>query len=346
MASCSLTLLGGFGLRSADGRELALSTRKDRLLLAYLALNAGQPLARDRLAGLLWGDRGETQARDSLRQSLAALRQAFRQVELDPVTSDRDSVGFDPNGIEIDVITFERLAGDSRTHTRAAALYRGALLDGIDGVTQEFEAWRRPERERLASIAVHLVEQIAQSPAPSEAAVCLARQLLARDSLCEPVYRALMRLHVAGGERAAAFQLYASCRDALKQELNVAPDLQTETLYRDILTDRPAQSTTSEHAKPEADRPSIAVLPFSNLSRDPELDEVAPDERFLRWLASSTGGRYIGPGEKPSVMIDPDAARVVDERRETPLWRAPALGAWILLCAGAAWIVRRSAGLR
>jgi TolB-like protein len=274
LAACSLTLLGGLGLRSANGRELALSTRKDRLLLAYLALNSGQPLARDRLAGLLWGDRGETQARDSLRQSVAALRQAFRQIELDPVTSDRDSVNFDPNGIEIDVTTFERLAGDSRTHTQAAALYRGALLDGIDGVTREFEAWRRPERERLASIAVHLVEQIAQSPAPSEAAACLARQLLARDSLCEPVYRALMRLHVAGGERAAALQLYAACRDALKRDLNVAPDLQTETLYRDILTDRPAQSMAREPVKPEAERPSIAVLPFSNLSRDAELDHL------------------------------------------------------------------------
>jgi TolB-like protein/cytochrome c-type biogenesis protein CcmH/NrfG len=272
LAACSLTLLGGLGMRSADGRELALSTRKDRLLLAYLALNSGQPLARDRLAGLLWGDRGETQARDSLRQSLAALRQAFRQVELDPVTSDRDSVSFDPNGIEIDVTTFERLAGDSRTHTQAAALYRGALLDGIDGVTQEFEAWRRPERERLASIAVHLVEQIAQSPAPSEAAARLARQLLARDSLCEPVYRALMRLHVAGGERAAALQLYAACRDALKRDLNIAPDLQTETLYRDILTDRPAQSAASEQAEPAAEWPSIAVLPFSNLSGDREFD--------------------------------------------------------------------------
>lgn len=273
LAACSLILLGALGLRSADGRELALSTRKDRLLLAYLALNAGQPLARDRLAGLLWGDRGETQARDSLRQSLAALRQAFRQVELDPVTSDRDSVSFDPNGIEIDVITFERLAGDSRTHTQAAALYRGALLDGIDGVTQEFETWRRPERERLASIAVHLVEQIAQSPAPSEAAACLARQLLARDSLCEPVYRALMRLHVASGERAAALQLYAACRDALKRELNVAPDLQTETLYRDILTDRPSLDPPGEQAKP-AERPSIAVLPFSNLSRNADLDHL------------------------------------------------------------------------
>jgi TolB-like protein len=274
LAACSLRLLGGLGLRSADGRELALSTRKDRLLLAYLTLNTGRPLARDRLAGLLWGDRGETQARDSLRQSLAAIRQAFRQVDLDPVTSDRDTVSFDPNGIEIDVIAFEHLASETSTRPQAAGLYRGALLEGIDGVTQEFDTWLVPERQRLASIAVRLVEQIAQSPAPGEAAMCLARQLLAHDPLCEPVYRALMRLHAAGGERAAALKLYAACRDTLKKELDTTPDLQTETLYRDVLTERPAQSGAGEPVKQATDRPSIAVLPFSNLSRDADLDHL------------------------------------------------------------------------
>lgn len=272
LATCSLTLLGGLDLRSGDGKELALTTRKDRLLLAYLGLNAGRALARDRLAGLLWGDRAETQARDSLRQSLAAIRQAFRQVGLDPVVSDRDTVTFDPKGIDIDAVAFERRAGDARARSEAASLYRGALLEGIDGVTPEFEAWLGPERERLASIAVRLVEQIAQSEAPSEQAIGLARQLLARDRLCEPVYRALMRLHLAGGERAAALKLYAACRNALRLELDATPDLQTETLYRDILTERPAPALSP--LEPAAVRPSIAVLPFSNLSRDSDIDHL------------------------------------------------------------------------
>ena len=272
MAACSLTLLGGFGLRSADGRDLALSTRKDRLLLAYLALNAGRPLARDRLAGLLWGDRGESQARDSLRQSLAAIRQAFRQVDLDAIQSERESVSFNATGIEIDAVLFERLALQPGSQPQAASLFRGALLEGIDGMTPDFDAWLGPERERLASIAVRLVEQIAESAAPNETATCLARQLLARDPLCEPVYRALMRLHVVSGERATALKLYATCRDALKKELDATPDLQTETLYRDVLTDRPAQTAPAEQTAPAADRPSLAVLPFSNLSHDRDLD--------------------------------------------------------------------------
>jgi TolB-like protein/Tfp pilus assembly protein PilF len=272
VAACSLTLLGGFELRSADGRDLALSTRKDRLLLAYLALHAGRPLARDRLAGLLWGDRGETQARDSLRQSLAAIRQAFRLVALDPVHAERETLAFDLDGIAIDAIAFERLASEANSRGEAALLYRGPLLDGIDGLTPEYEAWLGPERERLVSVAIHLVEQIAQTCQPNEAAACLARQLLACDPLCEPVCRALMRLLVAGGARAAALKLYATCRDALKKELDATPDLQTESLYRDILIERP--SVSNGQAPLTVARPSLAVLPFSNLSGDVDLDHL------------------------------------------------------------------------
>jgi TolB-like protein/lipopolysaccharide biosynthesis regulator YciM len=272
LAACSLTLLGGFALRSTAGSELALSTRKDRLLLAYLALNAGRSLPRDHLAGLLWGDRGEAQARDSLRQSLAAIRQAFRQVGLDPVLSERERVGFDRDGIDIDAVAFERLATAAPVRPEALELYRGPLLDGIDGQAPDFEAWLGPERERLASIAVRLVERMAESGTPSELATCLARQLLARDPVCEPVYRALMRLHLASGERAAALKLYSTCQAALKKELDASPDLETETLYRDILTGRSAPRPGP--APLAAERPSIAVLPLNNLSRVPDLDHL------------------------------------------------------------------------
>lgn len=271
MGACSLTLLGGFGLRSADGKELALSTRKDRLLLAYLALSPGRPLARDRLAGLLWGDRGETQARDSLRQSLAAIRQAFRQAGLDPVTADRETVTFEPAGIDIDAAAFARMAPDHAACAQAASLYRGDLLEGIDGATPEFEAWLRPERERLAGLAIRAVEAAAARDQPNEAARHLAQHLLTHDRLCEPVYRALMRLRVAGGDRAGALKLYATCRDALKQELGITPDLQTETLYRDILTERPVGNAPAESV---SSKPSIAVLPFDNLSRDSDIDHL------------------------------------------------------------------------
>jgi TolB-like protein/Flp pilus assembly protein TadD len=270
-------LLGGFALVSGNGGALTLPTRKDKLLLAYLALSDGKPQPRDRLAGLLWGDRAETQARDSLKQALAEIRQAFRQAGLDPVRADRDSVTLQLDGIEVDAVEFSRLAMDAGACDRTVTLYRGDLLDGIDGVTAEFEEWLRPERERLCDLVVRVLERLVLASVPNGVAnetFRLGRHLLARDRLREPVYRALMRLHACKGERTEALKQYATLREVLKQELGVAPDAKTEELYRDILTDRLSPSSVTPAVEYSPDRPPIAVLPFNNLSGDASLNHL------------------------------------------------------------------------
>jgi len=85
---------------------------------------------------------------------------------------------------------------------------------------------------------------------------------------------------------------------------------------------------------------------FAVTTRDPELDEVAPDSGFLQWLAGITEGKYYAHGERGPAVRDPAANRTVWDRRETPVWRAPIVGLWICLFAGLAWIVRRRSGLR
>ena len=77
MAALHIKLLGGFEARRDSGEALALKGRKTQALLAYLALSPGQARSREELVGLLWGDRGEQQARASLRQSLSELRKAL-----------------------------------------------------------------------------------------------------------------------------------------------------------------------------------------------------------------------------------------------------------------------------
>ncbi|TNE89222.1 MAG: hypothetical protein EP330_12345 [Deltaproteobacteria bacterium] len=81
-------------------------------------------------------------------------------------------------------------------------------------------------------------------------------------------------------------------------------------------------------------------------TRDRELDEVVPDATFLAWLGPAGNGRTYAAGESGPVVRDPAATRVVWDRRETPIWRAPLLALILALCAGGAWIVRRRAGLR
>ena len=60
-------LLGGFEIRGADGRDQAPSSRKARGIVACLALPPGTAWSRDRLAAIFWSERGEAQARGSVR---------------------------------------------------------------------------------------------------------------------------------------------------------------------------------------------------------------------------------------------------------------------------------------
>ncbi|HZD57472.1 MAG TPA: hypothetical protein VE136_12145 [Anaerolineales bacterium] len=71
-----VTLLGQFEVRQ-DGRRLTIPTRNAQSLFAHLLLNAGQSHRRERLAGLLWPDASEENARSNLRHELWRLRKAL-----------------------------------------------------------------------------------------------------------------------------------------------------------------------------------------------------------------------------------------------------------------------------
>lgn len=107
-------------------------------------------------------------------------------------------------------------------------------------------------------------------------------------------------------------------------------------------THRVSVSVTTASNEPVGEAQTV----FAVTTRDPEMDEIAPDETFLRWLASSTDGIYHPPGELGPISTDPAAGRVVNERRETALWRAPVFTVWVALFAGLAFLIRRRSGLR
>ena len=88
----SLKMLGGFVLRDRGGAELSLPTRKIRALLSYLAVNADKPQSRERLMALLWSDRGERQARQSLNQALMSIRRLGEHQGVQLLDSDGERV--------------------------------------------------------------------------------------------------------------------------------------------------------------------------------------------------------------------------------------------------------------
>src|SRR5213079_2714188 len=77
MAHLSLSLLGRPQATLNGVAVAGFESQKVRALLAYLALEAARPHAREALAGLLWPEQPDHDARNNLRQALANLRQAL-----------------------------------------------------------------------------------------------------------------------------------------------------------------------------------------------------------------------------------------------------------------------------
>ena len=187
--------------------------------------------------------------------------------------TEHDTIGLDPTLIAVDALEFERLA-KAENWEEAAALYRGPLLDGHGLHDSAFEDWIRVEGTRLHDLAVAVHERLVGSRS-GEAAIAAAQQLLVLDPAREETHRLLMRLYAAAGQRAQALRQYDHCREVLQRDLQARPDAETEQLHRRIQNEaistavvRTVVAESDPASRPE-DRPSIAVLPFTNMSGDP-----------------------------------------------------------------------------
>lgn len=143
-----LVTLGSLQLNK-DSAPLLSGRRKVLALLACLLRKTPDPALRSELAVLLWSDRRETQAKQSLRQALAELRPIFG----DALLADSDSVLIDPDACWLDARAFEDAVRDGR-HEDAARLWGGDFLVGLDTVGGEaWTAWLTSERTTLRQAA-------------------------------------------------------------------------------------------------------------------------------------------------------------------------------------------------
>src|SRR5437762_12425266 len=133
-----LTLLGSFSV--GQDRPVTLRNKKAQALVAFLAMNPGVIHVRARLAALLWPDNNEDAARQSLRQCISTLRRDCPELSL---SSDHDLLGFEIGAVMTDVVEFGDAVSDPSIANlkRAAELYRGALLEGLDARSDRFDAW-------------------------------------------------------------------------------------------------------------------------------------------------------------------------------------------------------------
>jgi TolB-like protein/DNA-binding SARP family transcriptional activator/tetratricopeptide (TPR) repeat protein len=239
-AQWSLRLLGGFELASVPaGERLALPGKRERLLLAYLALSPNGRASRRKLAALFWGDTAEEAALHSLRNCLSALRKALGDAERRTLSSQGEDIVLDLSAFDTDVLTFRRLAAypDRAELEAAAELCSGDLLEGLGIESEEFESWRRTEsvchRDQSVEVLARLMAQF-EVAGETERAIETGTRILELEPLHEMVARKLMRLYGRSGRRGAAIGVYRSLAAALRAEIGAEPEAETRALFADI----------------------------------------------------------------------------------------------------------------
>ena len=125
----SLTIFGRLSLVDSNGVEIPLKSQKAKALLAYLALSSDKTRSREEIMALLWSDRGETQARASLRQMLFGLKQELNEQSSDTLLITSETISLNPKHIIVETPK----AGEE-------------LLSGFHLNDPAFDEWLRDER--------------------------------------------------------------------------------------------------------------------------------------------------------------------------------------------------------
>jgi predicted ATPase/DNA-binding SARP family transcriptional activator/Tfp pilus assembly protein PilF len=303
-----VNLLGQFEVLQ-DGRRLTIPTRNAQSLFAFLILNAGQAHRREQLAGLLWPDSSEENARSNLRHELWRLRKALEPEGKTCFLVDDLTIAFAPPcEYSLDVQRLEDVPLEgSRAEDLIAAVsvYHGQLLPGF------YDDWVFAERDRLQVLfearMARLLE-ILQTEGRWAAVLDWGIRWIALGEWPEPAYRALMSAYANTGELSKAVATYERFRQGLQKDLGVEPSQQTQDLYKRLKAGgklesqakaptQPAQaqgdSASASFALPRLRRPNLPKPLTSFIGREKEIRQVEQLVSRAR-LVTITGPGGVG----------------------------------------------------
>ena len=338
MSQLALYLFGPPRLE-LDEVPIHIPRRKAMALLAYLAVD-GHSHSRDSLATLLWPETGQGKARAELRRMLSALTQALGSgwvvANRETVCLNTDNDLLEGRTFWLDVAEFQvnlKVCGtNNHPPTETCQDCQPALEEAVELFQDDFMAgfslkdcpaydeWQFFQREELCRELARILQSLSvchQSAGMYEPAIEYARCWLELDGLNEAAHRKLMILYAENGQRTAAFRQYGECVRILDTELGVAPDPETDRIYKRIQAGELGGQEEESLTKPWFDRTTRHNLPAelsSFIGRQEQIEQVKDQVGTQRLVT------LVGPGGVGKTRLARQVGRTVLPDYANGIW--------------------------
>lgn len=278
----SIQMLGSPAI-TLDGVPVSGFVSSKAVALVYYLAASERPHTRETLAGLLWSEVPDDQARKNLRDILSNLRRLLAPYLL----ISRQTIGLNPDAdCRCDHQAFvAHIAATSTTPStttslahlhEAVALYQGDLLAGF--YVREaplFEEWMLSERERLRQLALNALHTLvthALDHSAYSAGIDYATRLLTLDPWREETRRQLWLLLAHSGQRSAVLSEYEAYCQRLKTELGLEPTDETTALYQQIASGAVTSQKPTPAGTPASHPPHNLPAPLTTfIGRESEI---------------------------------------------------------------------------
>jgi predicted ATPase/DNA-binding SARP family transcriptional activator len=294
-----ICLFGPMQVLIQDRPLPALRSRKALWLLALLALRHSRPVERVWLAGTLWPDTDQTHASANLRTNLSELRSALGDQARRLHSPTRHTLALNIEDACVDVLAFDAaiVSGKPEMLQRAAALYRGALLEDC---TEEWIAQERRSREHQCLEALQALGDAALTAGDHDAAIGYFQRAVSIDPWREAARRGWMEALAQSGNRNGALRVYRELMELLRSDPNAAPDEETSALYARLRAE--ARQSARVLAAVPSGKPAGSVAVAAKVSGylpHPLTDLIGREQERIEVAANLQRSRLVtltGPG--------------------------------------------------
>jgi DNA-binding SARP family transcriptional activator len=224
---------------------------KPRQVLEVLATTPGQPVAKEKLADVIWEGVPPRSYMATLESYVSLLRRGLEEARGQHSAIRTTTAGYvlDMGKATVDLDETCRLIDLARRSSGSAAISLvGSALDLAHGellASAPYSRWAGEQRAtlntELATACDHAAE-VALDHGDHAEAIRLSREATLRDPLVEHAWQTLIRTYAAQGRFCEGLTAYQTLRGVLSAELGVEPAPTTRRLYQELLSALDAES--------------------------------------------------------------------------------------------------------